>query len=158
MAVLTSTGFASALLSGQGFASIFENGVMEVRSGPQPVSADAPPTGQLLGYITRDGGAFTPGSPANGLRFVHNGRLMTSDPAQLWYLTGIASGVAGWFRLLGNAPDSGAYSLSEPRIDGAIGSFSAAGDIQLRMSSTTITPVTQFPINQWFYGMPPIGE
>ncbi len=158
MAVFSSTGFASALLGGQSFASIFHNGVMEVRSGPQPASADAAATGTLLGYITRDGNPFTPGSPSAGLQFQHSGRLVMAHPAHVWYFTGIANGVAGWFRLRANAPDSGAYSPLAPRIDGAVGGFETPGDIQLRMTSTTITPATQFPINQWFYGLPPFGD
>lgn len=158
MAVNTSTGFATALLGGASFASIFNNGVIEIRSGPQPANADAAATGTLLAYITRDGGVFTPGSPTNGLQFEHNGRMIFSNPLHQWVITGVGTGVAGWFRLRGNAPDDGAFSLALPRIDGAVGLYGAPGDIQLQMTTTSIVPSTTIHMTQWFYGMPPLGD
>lgn len=158
MSVNVSTGFAAAILGPQSFATIFNNGVIEVYSGPQPATADATPTGTLLARVTRDGGAWSAGSPANGLQFTLGGRYAIKNPGHVWLLKGLATGVAGWFRLLPNAADDGLPSVTAPRIDGAVGIAGDPGDYQLFLADTNVVPATSVVLTQWFYAIPPLGE
>lgn len=157
MAVNVSTGYARMILSGASdtFASIFQDGCMEIRTGPQPASADAAVTGDLIGRITRDGAAWVAGSPTGGLRFTAADRYMSKDPSHVWELIGLGTGNAGWVRLIGNAYDDGLDSLILPRIDGAVGTV-GVGDIQLFLPSIGITPATEIEIESWAYGIPPL--
>lgn len=156
MAVLTSTGFRTALLGGRGFASIFNNGVIQIRSGAQPTSADAAPTGALLGTITNGGGAWSPGNPTAGLRFVQNRQFVTADPMQHWVITGSATGTAGWFRLLPSQSDPGTESSTAPRIDGAVGLLDSTADVQMYLPTLSISPATTIVMPDWWYAMPPM--
>lgn len=156
MAVNVSTGFAAAILGPTSFDNLFKDGVIEVRTGVQPVNADAAPTGIVIGYITKDGGAFSHGVPTNGLRFGRSARYAFKDPAQTWRLKGVATGVAGWFRLLRNAPDGGADSGTAPRIDGAVGLTGVVADTQLFLDTLSITPSTNVEIPSWWFAIPPI--
>jgi len=114
-----STGLRTNLAGSTGFAATFANGVIEIRSGTQPASADSAATGTLLGTVTLASGAFTPGSPTNGLTFAAaaNGAVSKSGT---WSFVGIAAGTAGWFRLKGNGVDEGGASTTLPRLDGSI--------------------------------------
>lgn len=154
MAVRVSTGYANAILGATSFASLFHNGCIEIRSGPQPASADMPATGTLLARITRDGVPWTAGSPSGGLQFVRDGRYVRKEPSHLWMITGLDTGTAGWFRLIGNAPDSG-FSTTLPRIDGTVG-LSGGGDVQMFLPNLSITPETLIPQDAWWYAIPPL--
>ncbi|WP_454262114.1 hypothetical protein [Pseudoxanthomonas mexicana] len=154
MAVSTSTGYEALILGPHAFDAIFFNGTIEVRSGVQPASADLAPTGTLLGRITADGGAWSPGNPANGLRFTRDGRYAMKNFAQRWVLQGLATGTAGWCRLLPNAADPGEDSLLHPRIDGAVGLSDAPGDVQLFLPSLAITPSTFIELPSWWFMQP----
>lgn len=156
MAVNCSTGFRSRILGPVSFESIFNGGCIEVRSGAQPASADEAATGDLLARVTNNGGAWTPGSLTNGLRFVRNGIYAGNDLAQDWRLVGLAAGTAGWFRLVANAPDDGSLSVNAPRIDGAVGPLDLPGDYQMRLPSTTITPSAMTTIPSWWFLLPPL--
>jgi len=149
-----STGFVAARNQGMAFATLFRNGCMQVYSGPQPVNADAAPTGHLLARITRNGGSWTAGMPDNGLQFVAAGRYILKEPTQRWYLTGLAEGIAGWFRLLPNTPDPHTHSLTAVRIDGAVTMPPSMGE--LLMSNSTITPTTSLLVPHWWHGTPPL--
>lgn len=105
-----------------GFASTFANGVIEIRTGTQPTSADIsaqPPV--RFGLVTIASGPFTPGDSTNGLTFAAaaNGAVSKSGT---WSFVGLAQGTAGWFRFKGNGVDDGSASTSLPRLDGSIGS------------------------------------
>ena len=102
MTDMLSTGFVHRRNNGESFADIFNNGVIEIRSGVQPASADAAVTGTLLARITRNGGLWVAGSPSNGLQFVASGRFVAKHPDHVWRLVGIANGIAGYYRLLPN--------------------------------------------------------
>lgn len=160
MAVRTSTGFEALILGARSFDSIFQDGCIEVRTGLQPATADDAPTGVLVARITRDGAAWTPGVGAGGLRFQRAGRFVTNNPAQQWVLKGLATGAAGWFRLLPNAADPQAYSLEAPRIDGAVGVMPdegiPVGDVQLFLPTQAMTASTTIPINYWWLAKPPL--
>lgn len=136
-----STGLASRLLDGQRFADIMFNGRIEVRTGAPPITADDAPSGTVLGYITRDGLPWTAGAPTGGLQWSPNGRYLESQPGHRWVLTGVATGVAGHFRLVGNAPDDGDLSATAPRLDGSI-SLAGGAPADLYVPSLDITPAT----------------
>ena len=157
MAVRLSTGFASAILGPNSFESLFQYGTIEIRSGAQPASADAAATGSLLGRITTGGGAWTAGSPTNGLVIVRDGRLVRKNPPDSWVLAGSATGTAGWFRWVTNVPDAGVYSTSAIRIDGAIGLTDATGDYQLFLPTLSLTSSSNHTIADWWYSLPPLG-
>ena len=129
-----STGLRNAMAGSTGFAGAFANGIIEIYSGTQPATADAAATGTLLGTVTTNGGAFTPGTATNGLTFATAAAGGVAKSTGLWQFTGIANGTAGWFRLKGNALDDNTTSTVLPRMDGSIAN--SGGDMQL--SNTTI--------------------
>jgi hypothetical protein len=59
MTIRQSTGLRNFLLRGGSFFDAFGGGKLEIRSGPQPASADDAPTGTLLVTITDASGAHT---------------------------------------------------------------------------------------------------
>lgn len=140
MTVRLSTGLRTALAGTAGFAETFANGIIEVYTGSQPASADAAVTGTLLGTITLNSGAFTPGTSTNGLTFASaaSGAVAKSG---VWSMTAIAAGTAGWFRLKGNGVDAGGVSTTLPRLDGSCAV--SGGDLNLSNIALVIgTPVT----------------
>lgn len=145
-----STGFRNAQLNSQGFAQIFAAGVIAVYTGAQPATADDAATGTLLGYITKDGAAFVPGSPTNGLNWGAAAGGVIGKNSDNWRLTGAATGTAGWFRLMGNAADNGLASTTLPRIDGAVAT--SGGEINLTSLSIGIGSVTT--IDTFTYAIP----
>ena len=150
MTVKLSTGFRDALLNNQGFSEIFSAGVIAVYTGAQPATADDAATGTLLGYITKDGAAFVPGSPTNGLSWGTAAGGVINKNSDNWRLTGAAAGTAGWSRLMGNAADNGLASTTLPRIDGAIAT--SGGEINLTSLSIGIGSVTT--IDAFTYAIP----
>lgn len=156
MAVMESTGFVEAILGPRSFDQIFRDGVIQIWSGSQPTSADEAPVGTLLGLVTADGVDWSAGAASGGLRFSRTGRYVVKDPAQLWQFKGIASGTAGWFRLLPNSVDPATRSMAAPRIDGAVGAADAAGDAQIKLPSINITPGLTIDISSWWYAFPPL--
>lgn len=149
MTVRLSTGLRTNLAGSTGFASTFANGVIEIYTGVQPASADSAVTGTLLGTVTLASGAFTPGSPTNGLTFgaAADGSVSKSGT---WSFNGVAAGTAGWFRLKGNAVDAGGASTTLPRLDGSIAV--AGGDMSL--SNTTIAVGAPSTIDSFTFTIP----
>lgn len=119
MTLRLSTQLRTNLAGTTGFASTFANGVIEIRSGTQPATADDAATGTLLGTVTLASGAFTPGVATNGLTFAaaSGGAVAKSG---VWSFNGVDAGTAGWFRFKGNATDAGALSTVLPRLDGSV--------------------------------------
>lgn len=157
MSVNISNGFGR-ILGNESFADVFAYGAIEVRTGPAPATADDAATGTLLGRVTVGGGAWSAGSPGNGLLFQHTGgKFVTKDPAQRWFFQGIATGTAGWCRLVGNAPDDGLLSYIAPRMDGNVGIVASPIDTQLFLLSKDITDATSLEILQWYYAIQPTG-
>lgn len=150
MTVKLSTGLRNAMAGSTGFAGALANGVIHVYSGPQPVSADAAPTGTLLGTITKDAGAFSPGTATNGLTFATPASGAVTKSNDVWKFIGLAAGTAGWFRHVGNATDDGSVSTTLPRLDGSI----AAGAGDLRMSSIAITVGVPVTVDVYSFAIP----
>jgi len=92
-----STGLRTNLAGTTGFAATFANGIIEVRSGTQPVTANSAATGTLLGTVTLASGAFTPGTATNGLTFATaaDGAVSTLHRRQRWRRS------ARWWRCRG---------------------------------------------------------
>ena len=134
MTVRFSSGLRDAMLNSTGLKGAFTNGVLEIYSGVQPASADDAVQGTLLLTITESGGAFTPGSPTNGLNFdTALEGVIAKAAAETWSGSGVATGLAGWARLKGNAVDAGGASTTLPRIDLAIAQ--SGGDLNLSNTS-----------------------
>lgn len=128
-----STAYANEQLNA--FAETFKNGVLAIYSGTQPASADDAETGTLLCLITRDGGAFTPGQPDNGLNFgTPSAGQIDKAAGETWSGTVLADGVAGWFRFYDNSYTTGA-STTAKRFDGLVG---AVGSTELQMNNTVL--------------------
>lgn len=146
MAVVCSTGFRRMLLGPASFESIFNGGQIRVYSDLQPVNADAPATGVLLGTVTASG----------GLKFVRTDHYAANDPMQSWVLNGSGSGIAGWGRLVAAGADDGS-STTLPRIDFAIGlDDGSPGDFQMRLPSIAISPSTSIVVASWWFLLPPL--
>lgn len=139
---LFSTGLASRVLAGERLVDIMANGCIELRSGPVPSAGpDDAASGQLLGYITRDGLPWTPGAPTGGLVWENSGRYVQKRTGHTWMLRGVASGVLGHFRVVANSPDDGDLSVSAPRIDGVIAVTNTVY-ADLYVPTLDITPTT----------------
>ena len=136
MTIKFSTGTRNAIAGPTGFGATFANGVMHIYSGPQPLTGDAAPSGTLLGIVTKDGAAFTAGSPTNGLTFASPVDGTITKSADNWKFTGLAAGTAGWFRLMGNALDSLGASTTAVRMDGSVGTNGA--DLNLSNLSVAV--------------------
>lgn len=140
MAIRLSTGLRNGMLDDTGMKEAMADGIIEIYSGAQPANADAAVQGTKLMEITVDAGSFTPGTATNGLEFGDpaNGTVAKAA-AETWRGVGLADGVAGWFRMKGNATDTGGISTTLPRIDGTIAK--TGGD----MSISNVNIVTGQP-------------
>lgn len=119
---------------GKSFKDIFRNGVIRIYSGTVPADADADEgSGVLLLEITKDSGAFTPGTSTNGLNFDAIAAGVLSKNADVWSDAGIADGAASWWRLYDNGLITGA-STTAKRCQGRV---STAGTV-MELSSTSV--------------------
>lgn len=146
MTVRLSTGTRTLLAGISGFSEIFEKGVIEIYSGTQPISADSAVSGTLLGSVTLGSGAFTPGSPTNGLTFAGPIAGVASKTG-VWSMNGVTVGTAGWFRLKANGVDAGALSTSLPRMDGSVAV--SGGDLNISNISIAIGAPTTIDGFSW---------
>lgn len=105
MAIRMSSALKNALLYNQPMISALSFGVIRVYSGPQPANANDSATGTLLGNITLDGLAFTPGATQGGLNMVAvpSFSYLIKPNSASWILTADTSGNAGWWRFHANA-------------------------------------------------------
>lgn len=149
MTVRLSTQLRNNLAGTTGLATTFANGVIEIYSGGQPATADAAVTGTLLGTATLASGAFTPGSPTNGLTWgaAASGAVAKSGT---WSFNGTAAGTAGWFRFKGNAADAGGVSAVLPRMDGSVGVSGA----DLNIANITIAVGAPTTIDTFIWTQP----
>lgn len=136
MALRFSTALRNATIGTVGMADALSTGVIEIYTGAQPASANDPVSGTLLGTVTLNGAAFTPGSATNGLTFAAAADGAVSKSATNWQFTGLATGSAGWFRFKGNAVDAGGSSTSAIRLDGSIAT--SGGDMTIGNINVTV--------------------
>lgn len=114
----------------------YTNGVMYIFDGTQPTDAEEDESGYTtLAIITESGGAFTPGSASNGLNFEASAGKLAIASGEDWEGTGLAAGLAGWFRFYDNDRDQGADGGDAYyRFDGRISTSGA----ELNLNSRTI--------------------
>lgn len=151
MSIKLSTGLRNGMLNATGFKEAFANGIIEIRTGPQPTDADAAVQGTLLGTFTVDAGAFVAGVSTNGLTFdAPAAGVISKAAAENWQLVGVAEGTAGWFRLKGNGVDAGASSTTLARMDGSIANSGA----DMNMVNTAISVGTPVTCDTFQYTLP----
>ena len=110
---------------------VFKGGSIEIYTGLQPSSANDAPTGTLLVTIMYSSAGITFDDAASG--------ILTKADAETWSGVCVATGTAGWARLL-TPTDGGASSTTDERMDMAVGTSGA----QIHMSSTSFaTGATQ---------------
>ena len=149
MTIRLSTGLRTNIVGNTGVGATFTNGIVEIRTGSQPASADSAATGTLLGTVTLNSLPFVPGSPTNGLTFgaAAGGVLAKSG---VWAFSGIAAGTAGWFRLKANALDNDALSTTLPRLDGSVGVSGA----DMNLSNIAISVGAPTTVDSFTIAMP----
>lgn len=136
MALRFSTALRNATIGTVGMAGALSTGVIEIYTGAQPATANDPVSGTLLGTVTTNGAAFTPGSATNGLTFATAADGAVAKEASNWQFTGLATGSAGWFRFKGNAVDAGGSSTTAIRLDGSIAT--SGGDMTIGNINVTV--------------------
>jgi hypothetical protein len=142
----SSTGYKTSILGPHGFADIFNGGTILIYASARPLTADMPPIApQLLGQVV------VSGSDA-GLQFAQNGPYITAPLGAPWQLQATASGAALWFRLVSKT-DSGAASVTDPRIDGDVGS--AAGVYDFVLQTTALVAGTSTPVDSFLFTIAP---
>lgn len=109
-----STGYRNGLLDA-GMLTDFDSGVLEIRTGTQPASANDAPAGSILASITLPADAFA--AAASG------GSLAKTGTWEVASATGGGS-PAAWFRLK-TSTDGGGSSTTDKRIDGSCGTTDA---------------------------------
>jgi len=133
MTLRLSTGLRNATANAVALALRY--GEIDIYSGAQPATADAAPTGTLLGTVT----IGTAGATGTGLEFSASSNGTISKTGT-WQFTGAATGTAGWFRFRGDAADNGSSSTTLVRLDGSIGT--AGADMVMNTTSITTGAVT----------------
>lgn len=143
-------------------------GVTAVGSGATVILTAPKGTGDAFGgvafNVTVSGGTLAEDAPqnmsagtahANGLRFeVSASGVLAKIAADVWSGVAVASGTAGWFRVVGAQADAGASSTVLPRLDGNVGTAGA----NLNLSSTTITATATESISEFQLTYPAQGS
>ena len=121
MAWRYSTGAFNSLLTT--LKTDLTDGVIKFYTGAQPTSPDAAVTGTYMGKVTIAGGAWTAGSPTNGLELdTPSGATIEKVAADEWKFVCETGGTIGWARFVSNsASDTGGSSTSLVRIDFSVG-------------------------------------
>jgi hypothetical protein len=137
MSVRLSDNARNKLLDGGasgGIKNTFNLGFIAIMSGSQPASANTGASGTLLGTVTVNGDGTT------GVGFdAAVAGVISKAAAQTWKFTGLAEGIAGWFRLYAPGDTISATDSTKPRVDGAIGTSGA--DLNLSNVSIAIGQV-----------------
>lgn len=114
--------------SNGGIKGAFNLGFINIYTGSQPASANTGATGTLLGTVSVNGGG-------TGITFDASvAGVISKAAAEAWKFTGLAAGIAGWFRLWAAGDTVTATDATKPRVDGAIGTSGA----ELNLSNVTI--------------------
>lgn len=104
-------------------------GFIAIMSGSQPSSPNTGATGTLLGTVTVNGDGVT------GLGFdAAVDGVIAKAAAQTWKFTGLAAGIAGWYRFYAPGDTITNTDATKPRVDGAIGTSGA----ELNLSNVSI--------------------
>ena len=149
-----STGLRSRLLGDEGLATLLLGGVIRIFSGPQPANADMAEQGTLLGVVTLNAEAWQAGHLSNGLTLDHVGLYVVKPYTARWMFTARATGNAGWFRYVANAPDAGITSITAVRMDGQIGTTTSPKE--MIWDSPAVEQGTSYPIDSFIFTLPPL--
>lgn len=126
MTMKLSTGLRNKMLdggSGGGIKGALNLCKVNIYTGAQPTSPDVVATGTLLGTVTVSGGG-------TGLTFdAAAAGVISKAAAETWKFTGLADGVAGWFRMWAAGDTPANASTTAARIDGAIAN--SGGDMTI---------------------------
>jgi len=145
--VAESAGTAICLvkISTGSFSQVFKNGVIDIRTGVRPTSANDTEAGTLLLKLTKNGGAFVAGASANGINVgALTGTTLSRaiDPVtglpEIIRGLGLVTATAGHARWYANDYTTGA-STSTPRMDGVVAA--SGGDVNLTTGTTITTGV-----------------
>lgn len=133
MTIRLSTGMVASMLNGgagNGVKAGLALGFIDIYQGSQPADADTGSAGSLkLGTVTVNGDGST------GVTFdATTTTTISKAAAETWKFTGLAAGVAGWFRFYQAGGSPTATSTTEKRIDGSIGTSGA----DMNITNTTI--------------------
>lgn len=122
------------------YKDLFYKGFIQVFSGSQPTLADTLPPGTLLCTFYSDGAAV-------GLTFdAAVGGVLGKAVAETWTGTAVATGTAGWFRMI-TANDLGTTNTTDERIDGAVSTAGAELNFNnLSISSGSVQTISTFSI------------
>jgi len=121
---------------------IFNNGVLEIRTGAAP-GANAADAGTLLASITLPADCFT--GPSSG-----NGQLSLNGTWQ--DASADAAGTAAHFRIKQSGDTGGATGTTDERIEGSVTATSGGGDLEL--DNTSIAAGQQVTISTATVTMP----
>ncbi len=135
MPLRLSEGLRNDMLKAGGLSAVdgFADGIIEIRTGLQPSTANDAETGTLLVRITLNSGAYTD-LVTNGINLEANGTQLNIATGEVWSGVAIADGVAAWFRLYDTNYTQG-ISATARRIDGQVSSSGA----QMNLPNTNIT-------------------
>ncbi len=101
-----------------GFDAIFNSGVLELRTGTQPASANDAASGTLLWSETLPADAFAASAAGSKAK------------AGTWEAAAVAAGSAGWYRLKQTA-DAASTDGTDERVDGSVTATGGGGDLTL---------------------------
>ncbi len=142
-----SSGLRTSMVTMYGLQAMMNYGRIFLFSGTQPESADDGPSSSTLGFISQDGIPPVVGSSVGGLQLAQGQVAGSLVKAGTWTLTGIAEGTATWWRFVWNSGDNGLFSVTLPRIDGAVGD-------SLTLSNNYITTATDIDIADFILVLP----
>ena len=121
---------------GASLKEILDYGIIAIfpSTVPRPANADADEGGSPIVWITKDAGAFTPGTLTNGLKLADAiGGVVSKVSGEEWSGIPSGSGTASWARYYDNARIMGASTVSR-RMDMSCGFASG----EMHLSSTSI--------------------
>lgn len=131
-----STALSHDMLGNVGIDTVFDGGVVEIRSGTQPADADTAPTGTVLATINLNTPSFAAAASKTRLK---NGTLQ--DAAS-------TTGTAAWFRLA-TSGDLGTTNTTDQRIDGSCGT----SDADMILNTLSITSGVDVILNTLTLGV-----
>lgn len=149
MALKFSTGLVNAIALDKSFKEAVEGAAsagfyLDIYTGTRPANPDMAATGVKLARYTAAAAAKM------HLAGVVSAGVIAKDPAETWGATGLATGTAGYYRLVTDSDDGTTLSTTAIRIDGAI----AASGGDMNMTSTAIATGAPLLINTATFTIP----
>lgn len=149
MALKFSTGLVDAVALTSSFKEAVEGSsaagfYIDIYTGSRPATPDTAATGTKLARFTAAAGAKM------HLASSVTAGVIAKDATEVWGATGLANGVAGYYRMVTSSDDGTTTSTSAVRIDGVIAT--SGGD--LNMTSTTIATGAPLLINSATFTIP----